>query len=202
MIFTQTDLEGVVVIDVERHEDDRGFLARVFCEDEFTSHGLATRFVQSSVIFTHRRNTLRGLHYQEAPDGEVKLVRCTRGAAYVVVVDLRKNSPTHQEWAGFDLTPGNGKLLYVPEGCAQGYQTLVDESEVVYQMTHEYVRAAARGVRWNDPGFGIQWPEAEHRLISERDGAWPDYAVADGEITLIAGDSADRSSNVAPRHRG
>jgi dTDP-4-dehydrorhamnose 3,5-epimerase len=175
MIFTPTRLEDAFVIDVERREDERGFLARVFCESEFAAAGLATRFVQASTIYTERRDTLRGLHYQEAPHREVKLVRCTSGAPYVVIVDLRRGSPSHRQWIGVELTPANGRLLYVPVGFAQGYQTLADGTEVVYQMTHEYTPSAACGVRWNDPAFEVEWPAAERRLISERDQAWPDY---------------------------
>ena len=175
MIFTPTRLDGAFVIDVERRGDERGFLARVFCESEFAAAGLATRFVQSSTIYTERRDTLRGLHYQEAPHAEVKLVRCTSGGAYVAIVDLRHGSPTHRQWIGVELTPANGRLLYVPVGFAQGYQTLADGTEVVYQMTHEYTPSAARGVRWNDPAFDVEWPAAEQRLISERDQGWPDY---------------------------
>jgi dTDP-4-dehydrorhamnose 3,5-epimerase len=186
MIFAPTSLQDAFAIDVERREDERGFLARVFCEEEFAAHGLATRFPQSSAIFTHRRDTLRGLHYQQAPHREVKLVRCTQGAAHVVMVDLRPESPTHRQWAGFELTPENGRLLYVPEGFAQGYQTLLDDTEVTYQMSHVYVPAAARGVRWDDPAFAIEWPKADHRLISERDRAWRDYAHEDAELSLAA----------------
>jgi dTDP-4-dehydrorhamnose 3,5-epimerase len=175
MIFTPTKLKDAFVVDVERRRDERGFLARVFCEAEFAQHGLARRFVQASTIYTTSRDTLRGLHYQQAPYGEVKLVRCTRGGAHVVIVDLRPQSPTHMGWAAFELTPATGRLVYVPEGFAQGYQTLADGTEVVYQMTHEYVPASARGVRWDDPAFGIGWPAAEHRLVSERDRSWPDY---------------------------
>ena len=178
MIFTPTRLRPATIIDVERRGDERGFLARVFCESEFAEHGLSTRFVQGSAIYTAQRNTLRGLHFQEAPHAEVKLVRCTRGAVFVVMLDLRPDSPTHLEWLGAELTPENGRLLYVPEGFAQGYQTLVDDCEVTYQMTHEYVPEAARGVRWDDPAFGIEWPDADERLISERDLAWPDYVPA------------------------
>ena len=175
MIFTPLRLNDAFVIDVERREDERGYLARVFCEAEFAEYGLATRFVQGSTIFSPMRDTLRGLHYQETPHQEVKLVRCARGAANVVIVDLRPESPTHQQWLGIRLSSGNGRLLYVPMGFAQGYQTLVDDTEVVYQMSHEYVPSAGRGVRWDDPAFGIQWPVSERRLISERDKAWPDY---------------------------
>ena len=175
MIFTPTALRDAVVIDVERRGDDRGYLARTYCEQEFADHGLVTRFVQASTIFSPRRDTLRGLHFQTAPHAEVKLVRCTRGAVQVRIVDLRPDSPSHLGWLGVELSPENGRLLYVPKGFAQGYQTLVDDTEVAYQMSHEYVSEAARGVRWNDPGLGIEWPAAEQRIISERDQAWPDY---------------------------
>ena len=176
MIFTRTRLPGAAIIDVERHGDERGYLARVFCEREFAEAGLAVRWVQASTIYSPQRDTLRGLHFQAAPHAENKLVRCTRGAVFVVMVDLRADSPAHLDWLGVELTPENGRLLYVPEGFAQGYQTLVDGCEVVYQMTHEYVPDAAGGVRWDDPAFGIEWPAARSRIISERDLAWPDYA--------------------------
>ncbi len=187
MIFTSTRLKDAFVVDPERRRDERGFLARIFCEAELAQHGLATRFVQASTIYTFRRHTLRGLHYQQAPHREVKLVRCTSGGAHVVIVDLRPQSPTYLEWAAFELSPANGRLLYVPEGFAQGYQTLADGTEVAYQMTHEYVPAAARGVRWDDPAFGIEWPAAEHRLISERDRSWPDYELSCGALALNVG---------------
>ena len=180
MIFTPTRLQDAVIIDVERRGDERGYLARTYCEREFADHGLVTRFVQASTIFSPRRNTLRGLHFQESPHGEVKLVRCTRGAAHVTIVDLRPDSATHAQWLGVELSPENGRLLYVPKGFAQGYQTLLDDTEVAYQMSHEYVPAAASGVRWNDPAFGIEWPRAERRIISERDRAWPDYETRFG----------------------
>src|SRR5205085_8840306 len=130
-----------------------------------------THFVQASTVYTRRRDTLRGLHHQAAPHQEAKLVRCTRGAAYVVIADLRPESETCGRWLGVKLSAENGRLLYVPEGFAQGYQTLVDETEVAYQMTHEYVPAAARGVRWDDRAFAIEWPEAEHRIVTVRDTA-------------------------------
>ncbi len=186
MIFNRTALRDAFVVDVERRRDERGFLARVFCEAEFAQRGLATRFVQASTIYTASRDTLRGLHYQQAPHGEVKLVRCTSGSAYVVIVDLLPQSPTYMGWAAFELNPANGRLVYVPEGFAQGYQTLADGTEVAYQMTHEYVPAAARGVRWDDPAFGIEWPAAEHRLVSERDRNWPDYEPSGRGLVLNA----------------
>lgn len=175
MIFRPTHLQDALLIDVERLGDERGHLARTFCEQEFADHGLATRFVQASTIFSPKRNTLRGLHFQTRPHSEVKLVRCTRGAAHVTIVDLRPDSSTHTQWLGVELTPENGRLIYVPTGFAQGYQTLIEDTEVAYQMSHEYVPAAASGVRWNDPAFAIEWPSAEQRIISERDQAWPDY---------------------------
>ena len=175
MIFTPTRLPGAYLIDVERHADERGFLARTFCEREFADQGLPMRIVQSSTIHSPRRHTLRGLHYQEAPHAEIKLVRCTRGSIFLVMVDLRPESPTNGHWLGVELTAENERLAYVPEGFAQGYQTLEDDAEVLYQMSHHYVSDAARGVRWDDPAFGIDWPPAEERVISERDRSWPDH---------------------------
>jgi len=190
MIFTPTALTDAVIIDVERRRDDRGFLARVFCEAEFAEHGLATRFVQASTIYTEKRGTLRGLHYQQTPHCEAKLMRCTSGGAHVVIVDLRPQSPSYRGWIGVDLSPANGRLLYVPEGLAQGYQTLVDGTEVCYQMSHEYVPAAARGIRWDDPAFAIEWPPAEHLLISERDRAWPDHEAGPRHADVLGGPPA------------
>jgi dTDP-4-dehydrorhamnose 3,5-epimerase len=178
MLFTATKLRDAAIIDVEPRGDERGALSRVFCEREFAEHGLPTRFVQASTIHSPQRHTLRGLHFQEAPHAENKLVRCTRGAVWVVMVDLRPGSPSHLDWLGVELTAENRRQLLVPEGFAQGYQTLVADCEVVYQMTHEYVPAAASGVRWDDPAFGIEWPPAGERLISERDRAWPDHRPA------------------------
>jgi dTDP-4-dehydrorhamnose 3,5-epimerase len=175
MIFTPTRLGGAYVIDVERHSDERGFLARTFCERQFAEQGLPMRIVQSSTIHSPRRNTLRGLHYQEAPHREIKLVRCTRGSIFLVMVDLRPGSSTRNDWLGVELTASNERLAYVPEGFAQGYQTLEDDTEVLYEMSHHYVPEAARGVRWDDPAFGIDWPAADERLISDRDQAWPDH---------------------------
>jgi dTDP-4-dehydrorhamnose 3,5-epimerase len=189
VIFTPTPLQDAVVIDVERRGDDRGYLARTYCEQEFADHGLATRFIQASTIFSPARNTLRGLHFQQPPHGEVKLVRCTRGAAHVTIVDLRSESSTYRHWLGVELSPENGRLLYVPAGFAQGYQTLIDDTEVAYQMSHRYVPEAASGVRWNDPAFAIEWPPARRRTISERDRTWPDY-----EATLKRFAASNRSA--------
>jgi dTDP-4-dehydrorhamnose 3,5-epimerase len=176
MIFSPTPLLDAVVIDVERRGDERGFLARTYCEREFADNGVWMPIVQSSTIFSPQRATLRGLHFQEAPHGEAKLVRCTRGSVFVVIVDLRRESASWKGWFGVKLTALNQRLLYVPKGFAQGYQTLQDGSEVLYHMSHHYVPDAARGVRWDDPAFGVAWPAAERRLISDRDREWPDYA--------------------------
>ena len=173
MIFTPTRLPGAFVIELERHHDERGFLARTFCEREFAEHGLPMTIVQSSTIVTPRRHTLRGLHYQAPPHSEVKLVRCIAGAIFLGLVDLRPDSPSRYKWVAVLLAARSPRLVYVPEGFAQGYQTLEDDTEVLYQMSHEYVPEAARGVRWDDPKLAIEWP-AEPELISERDGAWPD----------------------------
>jgi dTDP-4-dehydrorhamnose 3,5-epimerase len=178
MQFRPTRLEGAYLIEMERRADERGFLARTFCEDEFAEQGIPMRIVQSSTIQTKRRHTLRGLHYQEAPHSEIKLVRCIRGSIFLVMVDLRTGTPTLNDWVGVEVDARGGTMAYVPEGFAQGYQTLVDDVEVFYSMSHRYVPGAARGVRWDDPAFGIEWPEAEERLISERDLAWPSVAPA------------------------
>ena len=173
MIFTPTRLEGAFLIDVERHGDERGFLARTFCEQEFADQGLPMRVVQSSTIYSPRRHTLRGLHFQEAPHREIKLVRCTRGSIFLVMVDLRPGSPTQNDWLGLELNSQTERLAYVPKGFAQGYQTLEDDCEVLYEMSHQYVPEAAGGVRWDDPALAIDWPSASERIISERDRSWP-----------------------------
>lgn len=175
MIFTPTRLEGAYLIDLERREDERGFFARVWCEREFSEHGLQTHYVQCNLSFSPRKGTLRGLHLQRPPRAEVKVVRCTRGAIYDVIVDLRPRSPTHKGWVGVELTADNRRMLYVPEGFAHGYQTLVDETETVYPVSEFYAPEFEAGVRWNDPAFGIEWPDAEGALLSEKDRSWPDY---------------------------
>jgi dTDP-4-dehydrorhamnose 3,5-epimerase len=173
MVFRPTEIPDVVVIDVEPRGDERGFLARTYCEHELSDHGLVARMVQASTIFSPGRHTLRGLHYQDRPHWETKLVRCTAGAAFVVATDLRADSPTRLRWVGVELSARNRRLLYVPEGFAQGYQTLADETELFYQMSREYQPAAARGVRWDDPALAIKWPPAPQRIISDRDREWP-----------------------------
>ena len=172
MIFTETPLKGAFLIELERHEDDRGFFARTFCQKEFETHGLSPRIVQCSVSFNRRRGTLRGMHYQTAPYEEVKLIRCTRGSLYDVIIDLRSSSPTRTKYFAADLSADNGRMLYVPEGFAHGFQTLEDNTEVFYQMSQFYAQEYSKGVRWDDPTFSIPWPPAE-RIILERDRTYP-----------------------------
>jgi dTDP-4-dehydrorhamnose 3,5-epimerase len=175
MVFSETPLRGVYLIEVEPFEDVRGFFARVWCEKEFSEHNLPTRMVQASVSFNKKKGTLRGLHYQAAPSREGRLVRCTRGATFDAVVDLRPNSPTFQQHHTTVLSMDNHTALYVPPGCALGFQTLADDSEVFYQMTEFYEPEYARGFRWNDPAFGIAWPE-DDRTILDRDNSYPDFS--------------------------
>ncbi|MFL6623402.1 MAG: dTDP-4-dehydrorhamnose 3,5-epimerase [Sulfurifustaceae bacterium] len=174
MKFTETPIAGAVVIDLEPICDERGFFARAWCRDEFTAHGLDAAIAQCSVSFNGRRRTLRGLHYQAAPHEEVKIVRCTQGAIYDVIVDLRPRSATYTHWFGVELSAANRRMLYVPKGVAHGFLTLVDAAEVHYQISDRYVAEAARGVRWNDPRFGIDWPQRPE-VISERDRTYPDF---------------------------
>jgi dTDP-4-dehydrorhamnose 3,5-epimerase len=175
MIFTPTELEGAYLIDLEPREDERGFFARAWAEEEFAEHGLSTDVVQANIAFNRRTGTLRGMHFQRDPHAEVKVVRCTRGALYDVIVDLRPGSPTHTRWIGVELTADNRRALYVPEGFAHGYQTLADDTEAYYQVSAAYASHAEGGVRWNDPAFGIEWPAPEPPVMSDKDRAWPDY---------------------------
>ena len=178
MKFTETRLAGAFVIEVQPHQDDRGFFARVWDPEVLAAHGLDGRAAQSSIAFNHRRGTLRGLHFQAAPFAETKLVRCTRGAIWDVIVDLRPGSPTFLQWVGVDLTADNRRTLYVPEEFAHGYQTIAETTEVWYQMSVPYAPEAARGLRWDDPALAIAWPAADERVISERDRTWPNVGEA------------------------
>lgn len=175
MHFTETPLPGAYVIDPERIEDDRGFFARTWSGPEFLAHGLNVRLAQCSLSFNRAKGTLRGMHYQAAPHEEAKLVRCSAGAIHDVIVDLRRGSPTHRHWYGVELSAENRRMLYVPEGFAHGYLTLLDGSEVAYQISEDYAPGSARGVRWDDPAFGIAWP-GPALVASDRDRAYPDYA--------------------------
>ncbi len=172
MRFVPTKIDGAFRIEPERLVDERGFFARTWCEREFQEHGLEPRLVQCSISFSAKRGTLRGMHFQAPPHEEVKLVRCTRGAIYDVILDLRPDSPTLLAWQGFELTAENRSAFYIPKGIAHGFLTLSDECEVFYQMSESFHGPAARGVRWNDPAFGIQWPH-EVTTISQRDADYP-----------------------------
>jgi len=174
VIFKPAAIVGVWSIGLERHADSRGFFARAFCEHEFATHGLVSRFVQCNISYNQCRGTLRGMHFQRPPAAEVKMVRCIRGAAYDVVLDLRPESLTYCGWAAFELTYENRECVYIPEGCAHGFQTLVDGTELFYQMSEFYEPGLADGVRWDDPTFGIEWPLPEP-IIAERDRGYPEY---------------------------
>jgi dTDP-4-dehydrorhamnose 3,5-epimerase len=177
MIFTPLELDGAYIVDLELREDERGFFARTWCGDEFEAHGLNAAVVQCNLSFNHRRGTLRGMHFQRPPHGEAKLIRCTRGAIFDVIVDLRAHSGTYARWLGVELSADNRRALYVPEGFAHGYQTLVDDTETLYQVSEAYTPAAEGGVRWDDPAFRIEWPPVERLTISEKDRTWPDYEL-------------------------
>lgn len=174
MIFRETDLKGAFVIETEPIEDERGFFARTWCHREFEAHGLKVAWVQGNISGNHRKGTLRGMHYQAAPHSEVKLVRCTSGCLYDVIVDLRPDSPTYLKHIGVELSSRNRRMLYIPEGMAHGFQTLEDNTEMFYLMSAFYAPESGRGVRWNDPMLSIQWPLAG-RIISARDESFPDY---------------------------
>jgi dTDP-4-dehydrorhamnose 3,5-epimerase len=175
MDFAKTEIGGAFLISLRRIEDHRGYFARGWCRDEFSQHGLNSKMVQLNIGFSAKKGTLRGLHYQNAPHEEAKLVRCTRGAIYDVIVDLRPESPTCGQWIAGELSAENSLMLYVPEGCAHGYQTLVDDTEMYYLTSRPYAASAARGVRYNDPVLAISWPLSV-ASISEADRSWPDYS--------------------------
>lgn len=174
MIFLPTRVDGALLLELERLEDERGFFSRIWCTDEVRRHGLDPSVVQCNLSYTARRGTLRGMHYQAGAQGESKTVRCVRGAVFDVVADLRPDSPTYRSWAGVELTQENRLALHVPKGCAHGFQALTDEVELIYFMSHPFVPEAARGFRWNDPAFAIRWPIPDPR-VSERDAAFPDF---------------------------
>ena len=196
MIFSKTRLKGVFIIELEKHEDERGYFARAWCKKEFKANGLNPNIVQANIALSLQKGTLRGMHYQKDLYQEAKLVRCIRGAVFDVVIDLRPNSNTYCEWLGVELsadnhtmlyvpegfahgyqTLENNTMLYVPEGFAHGYQTLEDNSEVYYLVSQFYAPDAERGVRWNDPAFDIEWPETSDLVISEKDKSWPAYVL-------------------------
>ena len=175
MIFTETKLKGAFIIEPEKFEDQRGFFARVWCQKEFEAHGLSPSVAQIKNSFNKKRGAIRGLHYQTEPYEEAKLIRCTKGAIYDVIIDLRPDSTTYLEWIGVELTADNRKMLYVPENFAHGYQSLTDNTEIFYPVSQFYSPESAQGVRWNDPTIGIEWPETDNLVISELDKNWPDF---------------------------
>ena len=172
MKFTATDIEGVAIIDLELRSDDRGFFARSFCQDEFTDHGLLPMVAQCNISHNHRAGTLRGMHYQLEPATEAKLVRCISGAIIDQIVDLRPASPTYLQHVSVELSAANRRSLYVPPMFGHGYQTLVDDAEVLYQVSERYTPGQERGLRYNDPALGLRWP-LDVTAISEKDNSWP-----------------------------
>jgi dTDP-4-dehydrorhamnose 3,5-epimerase len=169
--FAETAVQGARIVEINKISDDRGFFARVWCQDEFSRHGMITDWVQANVGRSVRAGTLRGMHYQRDPHPEAKLVRCTRGAVYDVALDLRPASPSYLRWVGVTLGADEHTMLFIPEGCAHGYQTLADDSEITYLASAPYDRDAATGVRYDDPAFGIKWP-LPVEVISEQDARW------------------------------
>jgi dTDP-4-dehydrorhamnose 3,5-epimerase len=174
MKFIETELGGAFLIDPERLEDERGFFARTWCQKEFQQYGIDVNWVQCNISYNSRRGTLRGMHYQIAPCAEAKLVRCSMGAIYDVIIDLRPDSKSYCKWISAELSAENRKMIYIPQGFAHGFQTLVDHTEVFYQMSAFYAPQYSRAVRWNDPHFNIHWPEAD-RTMSEKDQRIEDF---------------------------
>ena len=175
MIFQETKLGGAFVVEPDIFEDERGFFARSWSAAEFEARGLDASLTDCNISFNRLKGTLRGMHYQAAPLGQTKLVRCTAGAVYDVAIDLRPESPTFRQWVGAELTARNFRMLYIPVGFAHGFQTLADDTEVFYQITGAYAPESGRGVRWDDPVFGVEWPRAERRILNERDRTYPDF---------------------------
>lgn len=182
MRFIETDITGAFILELEERADDRGFFARTFCGKEFTDHGLKPTVAQCNLSFNHKAGTMRGMHYQVPPAAETKLVRCTRGAIYDVIVDLRPGSPTYLKHVGVELTADNRRALYVPELFAHGYLALTDGAEVAYQVGEMYTPGCERGIRYDDPALGIQWPAAV-TVLSSKDAAWPAFRAAEFAAT-------------------
>lgn len=176
MLFSETKLKGAYLIEIQRLEDDRGFFGRTFCQNELGKVGLNNNVAQANVSYNKKKGTLRGMHYQTAPYGETKLLRCTRGAIYDVIIDVRPDSPTYKQWIAAELSEDNYKMLYVPENFAHGFLTLQDNTEVIYQVSQFYTPGAERGIRYDDPAFSIEWP-LDVRVISGKDASWPDYSL-------------------------
>lgn len=177
MRFTETAIVGAFIIEMEAVQDDRGFFSRTWCQKEFAANGLNSSLVQCNLSYNRRKGTLRGMHYQATPYGETKLVSCVRGSIYDVILDLRKDSRTYKQWCSINLYQGDRKSLYIPEGVAHGFLTLDDDTEVFYQMSEYYHSDSARGVRWDDPQFKINWPIEDGLIISDRDKNYSRYQV-------------------------
>ncbi len=177
MKFTPTELAGAYIIDIEAMEDERGFFTRSWCRREFEAYGLNAELAQCSISYNEKCGTLRGMHYQGSPHEETKVVRCTHGVIYDVIVDLRPTSSTFKQWIAAELSAENRRMIYVPQGFAHGFQSLVHHTEVFYQVSEFYCSEYALSVRWDDPAFGIKWPSVEQRVISERDRSYPDFLL-------------------------
>lgn len=177
MIFTETRINGVYIIEPELLTDERGFFARSYCKEEFQKHGLETDIVQCNISYNKKKGTLRGMHYQVPPFEEAKIVSCTKGSIFDVVVDLRRDSLTYCQWVAIELSDKNFKMMYIPRGCAHGFQTLVDDAMVYYQMTEFFHTECARGVRWDDPRFTIKWPYIQKRVISDKDQKYEIFTI-------------------------
>jgi dTDP-4-dehydrorhamnose 3,5-epimerase len=175
MRFNETGIAGVYSIEPRRFEDERGFFAPAFSAKEFAARGMASTFIETNISYSRYRGTLRGIHYQAAPYGQAKLVRCTRGTIFDVAVDLRPSSPTFKKWVGVELSAENRSMLYLPADCGHGYQSLVDDTEVFYMVSEVYVPESGRGFRWDDPAFGIDWPDVGPRVLNNRDQDYPDF---------------------------
>ena len=176
MIFRETKFDGAFIIEPEKHADERGFFARAFCQKELNSLGLNSIFVQANIGFSSIKGTLRGIHYQTKPYQEAKLIRCTNGILFDVIVDLRKDSRTYCQWLGIELNAENHTAIYMPEGFAHGYLTLKNDTEIFYMVSQFYEPNFERGIRWDDPTFNIDWPDIPDMVISDKDKCWPDYA--------------------------
>lgn len=177
LLFKPLEVAGAYLIEIDRKEDERGFFARTWCAKEFEAQGLKASLAQCNMSYNKQKGTLRGLHYQLPPHQETKIVRCTTGGIYDVILDLRPDSPTYLKWCGVELWSHNHQVLYVPEGCGHGIQTLADHTEVMYMVSEFYTPEAERGVMWNDPVFAIEWPPAEQRIISEKDQNHPPFVL-------------------------
>jgi dTDP-4-dehydrorhamnose 3,5-epimerase len=177
MIFHETEIAGAYLIDIEKHEDDRGFFGRAYCRNEFNEKAIPFPVAQANIAHSLKKGTLRGMHYQLSPHEESKLVRCVRGAIYDVIIDLRKNSTSYGKWLGVELRAESYRSFHIPAGTAHGYLTLTNDTEMFYMVSEFYAQGAERGIRWNDPSFGIDWPHLDRLIISEKDKSWPDFVL-------------------------